>query len=222
MTNRTPAVWASVSQATAPLVLGNLLCCSKQFLALWHLLLWVFVGCFGCPYLLFHLAISLKLCPHKSFPLSSLAVSAPKYEKPRLSRPFRWLLLTRLYWWHKTIAQAMISFPSYCMILHWLYWPKDLSLGISSMFSYILSRLVPPLHPTLKPLVQELLGRELGHVLTRQLANSGIFAPPVGTCLHFQSNLSGLNVHEFQELDDEARMCCWLRHLWRYLDLKTS
>lgn len=104
----------------------------------WRLLLWVFVGCYVCPYLLFNLAISISLCPHKSFPLSSLAACAPKYEKLRLSLPFQWLLPTGFYWWHKIIAQAMISLLAYCMILCWLYWPKDLYQQFSGFLSHVL------------------------------------------------------------------------------------
>lgn len=40
------------------------------------------------------------------------------------------------------------------------------------------------------------------------MGNSCIFAPPVGSCLQFQSGLSGLNAYKFQELCGEARMCC--------------
>lgn len=58
-TNKTSAIWASVLQATASYSWEIYLAVPKTPHTPWHLLLWVFVDCYVCPYLLFnHLALS--------------------------------------------------------------------------------------------------------------------------------------------------------------------
>lgn len=61
-------------------------------------------------------------------------------------------------------------------------------------------------------------GQGAGPRVYHSMGNSGIFAP---SCGHLPAFLeSGLNTYKFQELCGEDRMCCWLRHLGSYLDLK--